>query len=67
MTRIKTIREPEEGAIAATPRACIKPGDLLQLLDIIGGDFRLEIPDFVERAFGKHGKVPGILGRRSER
>ena len=36
--------------------------DLFQLLNV-GDDFRLKIPDFVERAFGKYGEVSGIFGQ----
>src|SRR6266446_415414 len=56
----KTNCEMEEGATAATARALSSRGGVLQLLNI-GGDFRLEIPDFVERAFSKHREVAGVL------
>jgi hypothetical protein len=58
----KTIHETEEGGIAATTRAVSSWSGLFQLLNI-DGNFRLEIPDFVERAFSKYSEVSGVLGQ----
>ena len=58
----KTNCEAEEGRLRQRCAPVSGGSGWFKVLNV-GSDFRLKIPDFVERAFGEYGEISGILGQ----